>query len=89
MAGVEDDFADSLLSGAKPVYRIIKALSKDCRKPHREVAQEVGASSKTVSRRLDRMLKLNALDITIGWNPYRAEDVLITIIEISLSEDTD
>jgi hypothetical protein len=35
------------------------------------------------------MLKLNALDITIGWNPYRAEDVLITIIEISLSEDTD
>ena len=37
-------------------YRIIRALSSDCRRPLQDVAVEVGSTAKTVKRRLDSMV---------------------------------
>jgi DNA-binding Lrp family transcriptional regulator len=70
-------------------YRIVKAMSKDCRRPVQDIAQEVGVSARTVTRRLERMRNINALEMTIGWNPYKAEDILITMVEITLKEEAD
>jgi hypothetical protein len=45
-------------------------MSQDWCKPVQDIAQEVGLSRRTVTRRLELMRNLNALKMTIGWNPY-------------------
>ncbi len=59
--------------------RIIAALSKDCRKAIADVATEVGVSSRTVTRRLDRMLEEGLVDLVIPMDPTATGDIVSTV----------
>ncbi len=57
-------------------YRILQALAKDARRPVTEIAEEVGASTKTTARHLDRMREGGAVEFSAEWYPDRSDDIL-------------
>jgi DNA-binding Lrp family transcriptional regulator len=67
---------------------IIRALSGDCRRPLNEVAEELGISTRTVKRRMDRMLELGLVNLRAEMVPTASGDI-ISFHFIHLNEDTD
>lgn len=59
--------------------RIVSALRKDCRKAVADVADEVGVSSRTVTRRLDRMLEEGLVDLVVPMDPTMTGDIVSTV----------
>jgi DNA-binding Lrp family transcriptional regulator len=57
-------------------YQIIASLHRDSRKPVSDVASDVRASSKTVHRRLERMIEKGLVDLSIDWYPDVSNDIV-------------
>ncbi len=57
-------------------YRILASLHKDSRKPLSDVAAEVRASTKTVHRRLERMVENHLVDFSLEWYPDASNDII-------------
>ncbi len=55
-------------------YRIVKALSQDCRRPLHEVAEEIGSTAKTVKRRLENLEAQKRVYYTLDWVPCSSGD---------------
>lgn len=68
-------------------YKILKSLNKDARKPMTDVADDVGVSTKTVRKRLDRMVENNLVDFSFNWSD-KAENNLTTGFNIYLKDGT-
>jgi len=69
-------------------YRIIAALHKDSRIPISEVAEKVGVSAKTASRRLSRMVANALVELSVEWYPDAANDIM-TFYQLYLRPGTD
>ena len=69
-------------------YKILKSLNRDARKPVTDIADDVGLSTKTVRKRLDRMIENNLIDFSIEWSE-KAENNLTTGFHLHLKEGTD
>jgi len=60
-------------------WEIIHALSRDSRKAVSKVAEEVGYSSKTVRRRLTRLIDEDLIELSTEWFPGASNDIMTTI----------
>jgi len=69
-------------------FKILKSLNKDSRKPVVDVADDVGLSTKTVRKRLQRMIENNVVDFSIEWSE-KADKNLTTAFHLHLNEGTD
>jgi DNA-binding Lrp family transcriptional regulator len=69
-------------------YKILKTLNKDARKPITDVADDVGLSSKTVRKRLDRMIENNLATFTIQWKPLHTASFFV-VFDITLNGGSD
>ncbi|MCP4760147.1 MAG: Lrp/AsnC family transcriptional regulator [archaeon] len=69
-------------------FKILKSLNRDARKPMTDIADDVGLSTKTVRKRLDRMIENNLVDFTIMWSEKAATN-LTTAFHIYLKEGAD
>lgn len=69
-------------------YQILASLHKDARKPVTDVASEIRASTKTVHRRLERMMEKGLVDLSIDWYPDASNDI-VSICHISLAKNAD
>lgn len=67
-------------------YRIINALKDDARRNIADVANELGVSSKTVRRRLDRMIKNYLIELSLEWYPDKSDDIT-TLMEVKLKPE--
>ncbi len=61
-------------------FLIINALKDNSRKPVVEIAEEIGVSTKTVRRRLDRLIENHLIDFSIHWYPDKCSEVTAMII---------
>ena len=68
-------------------YKILKTLNRDARKPITDIADDVGLSTKTVRKRLDRMIENKLATFTIEWTPLY-ENSFITVFHLILNEGT-
>jgi DNA-binding Lrp family transcriptional regulator len=68
-------------------YQIINSLRVDARKAIAELANELGISSKTVRRRLNRMIKNNLIELTLEWYPDKSDDIT-TLMDLRLKPDS-
>jgi DNA-binding Lrp family transcriptional regulator len=68
-------------------YQIIRSLKDDSRKAIADVANELGISSKTVRRRLNRMIKNNLIELTLEWYPDKSNDIT-TLMDLRLKPDS-
>ena len=68
-------------------YKILKTLNRDARKPVTDIADDVGISTKTVRKRLIRMIENNLVNFTVEWTE-KAENNLTTGFHIYLKEGT-
>jgi DNA-binding Lrp family transcriptional regulator len=57
-------------------YRIVRSLKDDSRRATSDVAEELGVSAKTVSRRLNRMIKNYSVTLSIDWYPDASNDII-------------
>jgi DNA-binding Lrp family transcriptional regulator len=57
-------------------YQIIRSLKDDSRKATSDIAEELGVSAKTVRRRLNRMMQLGLVDLSIEWYPDASNDIM-------------
>ncbi len=64
--------------------RILRALHRDARKSVADVAEELGISTKTVGRRLGRMIHEGSVDLSMEWYPDVGNDV-ITMWQLDLN----
>ena len=69
-------------------YKIIRSLKDDSRKPCSVVADEIGVSTKTVRRRLNRMTKNFLVTFSIDWYPDASNDIM-SAFHIQLKPDAD
>jgi Lrp/AsnC family transcriptional regulator, leucine-responsive regulatory protein len=69
-------------------YSILYCLRDDSRKGVADIAQELGVSSKTVKRRLDRMIEEQAVELSLDWNPGFAGGALGFIL-VQVAQDLD
>jgi DNA-binding Lrp family transcriptional regulator len=69
-------------------YQIIRALHKDARKPMSDVALEVKASARTVQRRLDRMIRLGLVELSLEWYPDASNDI-VSLCHSKLAQGSD
>lgn len=69
-------------------YQILASLHKDSRKSLTGVASEVGASAKTVHRRLERMIEKDFVDLSIDWYPDASNDI-VSICHVNVAESVD
>jgi DNA-binding Lrp family transcriptional regulator len=67
-------------------HKIILSLKDDSRKPTSVVAEELGVSTKTVRRRLTRMINNFAIQFSIEWYPDASNDIL-TIFHVNLKDE--
>lgn len=56
--------------------RILRSLHHDARKSVGTVAEELGISAKTVSRRLARMTEEGSAELSLEWYPDAANDIM-------------
>ncbi len=69
-------------------YMIIRALHKDARKPMSDVALVVKASARTVQRRIDRMVKLGLVELSLEWYPDASDDIMsLSHVNVALGDD--
>jgi len=61
-------------------FLIINALKNNSRKPVVEIAEEIGISTKTVRRHLDRLIKNHLIDFSVHWYPDKCSEVTAMII---------
>ena len=80
-------FKPSDLSLCDLDYQIISSLKDDARKAIADVANELGISSKTVRRRLNRMIKNYLIDLTLEWYPDKSDDIT-TLMDLRLKPDS-
>ncbi len=84
-AGLAPDFIDGGRKASEKGdltdldMRIIAALQRDCRKAIADVAEEVRVSSRTVTRRLDRMLEEGLVDLVVPMDPTATGDIVSTV----------
>ena len=69
-------------------YKILKTLNRDARKPITDIADEVGLSTKTVKKRLDRMINNKLAMFSIFYTPLYVNS-FITVFHLFLKEGTD
>ena len=67
-------------------YKIIRSLKDDSRKATSVIAEELGVSAKTVSRRLTRMINNYLIELSIEWYPDASNDI-ISAFHIHLKPD--
>ena len=68
------------ISLSKQDYLIINALKDNSRKTINDIAIEIGASTKTIRRHLDRLVEKKLVDLTIDWYPDKTSEFLSIII---------
>ena len=68
-------------------YQIISSLRGDARKAIGDIANELGISSKTVRRRLNRMIKNNLIELTLEWYPDKSDDIT-TLMDLRLKPES-
>jgi len=61
-------------------FLIANALKDNSRKTVVEIAAEVGVSTKTVRRRLDRLIENRFIDFSVYWYPDKCSEVIAMII---------
>lgn len=59
--------------------RIVSALKQDCRKSIADIAKEVGVSSRTITRRLERMFREGLIDLVVPMDPTATGDIVSTV----------
>ena len=69
-------------------YQIICALHKNSRRPVSEVAEELRVSTKTVRRRLSRMIREGLIELSIQWYPDVSNDIM-TFFHLYLKASAD
>jgi DNA-binding Lrp family transcriptional regulator len=67
-------------------YKIIRSLQDDSRKATSVIAEELGISAKTISRRLTRMINNYLIEFSIEWYPDASNDI-ISAFHIHLKPD--
>lgn len=67
-------------------FKIIRSLKDDSRKATSVIAEEIGISAKTVSRRLTRMISNYLVELSIDWYPDASNDI-ISAFHIQLKPD--
>ena len=67
-------------------YKIIRSLQNDSRKATSVVAEELGVSTKTVRRRLTRMVNNYLIQFSIEWYPDASNDIM-SIFHVNLKDD--
>ena len=67
-------------------FKIIRSLKEDSRKATSVIAEEIGVSAKTVSRRLTRMINNYLIELSIEWYPDASNDI-ISAFHIHLKPD--
>jgi len=65
-------------------YLIVNSLKNNSRKTISDVAEEVGASTKTIRRRLDRLIENFLIEFQIDWFPT----IIFTMIILKLKSDS-
>ena len=65
-------------------YLIVNSLKNNSRKTISDVAEEVGASTKTIRRRLDRLIEHFLIEFQIDWFPT----IIFTMIILKLKSDS-
>jgi len=65
-------------------YLIVNSLKDNSRKTISDVAEEVGASTKTIKRRLDNLIENFLIELQIDWYP----DLIFTMIILKLKSDS-
>src|SRR5438309_46589 len=70
-------FPDSTIELTHTDWRIIEAVRADPRQSYPRIAREVGVSSKTVRRRLQRMMEERALFVIPSLNPGALDGAII------------
>jgi DNA-binding Lrp family transcriptional regulator len=56
-------------------WEILASMRYDSRKPVSKIAEEVGVSSRTVRRRLARLVDEGIVDFSIAWYPSESSDI--------------
>ena len=67
-------------------YKIIRSLQNDSRKATSVVAEELGVSTKTVRRRLTRMINNYLIQFSIEWYPDASNDIM-SIFHVNIKDD--
>lgn len=67
-------------------YKIIRSLKDDSRKATSVIAEELGVSAKTVSRRLTRMINNYLIELSVEWYPDASNDI-ISAFHVHLKPD--
>jgi DNA-binding Lrp family transcriptional regulator len=67
-------------------FKIIRSLKDDSRKATSVIADELGISAKTVSRRLSRMQNNFLIELSIDWYPDASNDIM-SIFHMQLKSD--
>jgi DNA-binding Lrp family transcriptional regulator len=86
--------ADAIAGGKQPMelspldLRIIVALKEDPRMQVKDLAKAVGITSKTATKRLDRLIDGGAIELTMLWAPTFSSGV-VSVLEIHLREGAD
>ena len=67
-------------------YKIVRSLKDNSRKATSDIAQKVGVSAKTVSRRLAYMQKNFLIQLSIDWYPDASNDIM-SVFHVTLKSD--
>lgn len=67
-------------------YKIIRSLQDDSRKATSLIAEKLGISTKTVRRRLTRMVNNYLIQFSIEWYPDASNDIM-SIFHVNLKDD--
>jgi len=65
-------------------YLIVNSLKDNSRKTISDVAEEIGASTKTIKRRLDNLIENSLIEFYLDWFP----SLIFTIIILKLKSDS-
>lgn len=64
-------------------YQIVNALRRDSRKAVSDISEELGVTTKTLRRRLSRLIEDKAIELTIDWYPDSSNDIM-TVFHLQL-----
>ena len=65
-------------------WKIINCLNHNVRKKNHEVAKELGVSTKTIKRRLDRLLKEGVIVFTLSVDLSKAKNCIIFLLIVDI-----
>ncbi len=69
-------------------FQILGALGNDARRSIADLAEDVGASAKTIRKRLKRMMDYNLAEFSINFAP-QTEGIIVSQFNVYLKEGTD